>query len=163
MLIYLAKGAFLIRSSSDFWNFLISIRALSLAGIFSASLCHLNLFLYLYNQKYSSYSTCSTYFILIFIGIYCILKSFKNEIHFECSPFFQLLFSPFTSFCSVSWCSWSHTIICSSFLVWGFLCFCHFWEDFLTALFACVFAKNGTKYLVPCKLIFHTLLPVLGW
>ena len=94
MLIYLAKGAFLIRSSPDFWYFLISIRALVPGQNLLGLLIPPDPFFYLYNQKYSSYSTCSTYFILIFIGIYCILKSFKNEIHFECSPFFPNFFAP---------------------------------------------------------------------
>ena len=101
-------------------------------------------FLYLYNQKYSSYSTCSTYFILIFIGIYCILKSFKNEIHFECSPFFYNFFGPSPVSLDVDGLTPSspHTFLYGVFFVFAIF----FWRRLLQNC-SHVFTKNGMKYL----------------
>ena len=101
--------------------------------------------MYLYNQKYCSYSTCSTYFILNFIGIYCILKSFKNEIHCECSPFFSNFFAPWVSV-DVDGLTPSsvHTVT----LQYGiFFVLAIVPEDFSELLLKCILTRNGTKYL----------------
>ena len=111
---------------------------LFLARIFLTSLCHLNLFLYLYDQKYSSYSTCSTYFIIIFIGIYCILKSFKNEIHFECSPFFSNFFAPSPVSFNVDGLTPSSGC---TFLYGVFLVFAIFWRRLLQNFFTCIYKE----------------------
>ena len=73
-------------------------------------------------------------------------------------PFFQLLW-PLTS---VFGCRWSHTIICTYFSVWCFLCFCHFLEKTFAELFHMYLQRMAQNTFLACKLIVHTLLPELN-
>ena len=87
VLIYQAKGAFLMSSSPNLWNFLISISALvlgrNLLGLFYATFTLFCTFI-IRNTVNTVHAV-----LISFSLVYCILKSFKNEIHFECSPFFS--------------------------------------------------------------------------
>ena len=75
---------------------------------------------------------------------------------------FKLLFSLSTSFFG---CSWSCTIIHSSFSVWCFLRFCHFGEYVFTAILHMYLQRMVAKYLFSMQIdsshiITHTWMVV---